>query len=222
MVVIDPRGIRLFVEGCVLFHRRTISDRVDPNDLTTPTPFLVPNSVLEVRLVPIGAFRPAPVGPSLEYQDPDVGSSEISITPPPKPTLGSDDRMTEENETIEEFTYPVEEVLDSDSDLEEQSSSSPAPREFILEFVGRLPSWHRAYRVRCLLNGDGPVIDGITDRWETWILFLWVEKSRNHHLSRYRKWKFNFQLRRTGKSRNRLLLSYRLRVTLLLTPRLIN
>jgi hypothetical protein len=32
VVIIDPRGIRLFVEGRVLFHRETISDRFDPND----------------------------------------------------------------------------------------------------------------------------------------------------------------------------------------------
>jgi hypothetical protein len=57
---IDPRGIRIFVNDEVLFHRGTISDQLDPDRPTVPTPFLIPNSTAEVRLVPVGNFGPAP------------------------------------------------------------------------------------------------------------------------------------------------------------------
>jgi hypothetical protein len=81
-----------------------------------------------VQLVPIGTFGPAPVVPLLESQDTEVGSSDVLITPPPTPNLGSDDSMAEENETMEDFTHPEEEVFESDSELQKQSSSFPAHR----------------------------------------------------------------------------------------------
>jgi hypothetical protein len=57
---IDPRGIRIFVEGRMLFHMGTISDRFDPEILTVPVPFLIPKATAEVRVVLIGNFGPAP------------------------------------------------------------------------------------------------------------------------------------------------------------------
>ncbi len=59
VVCIDPRGIKLYVEDRLLFHKGTISDHFDPDHPNVPTPYVVPGSVVEVRLVPIGAFGPA-------------------------------------------------------------------------------------------------------------------------------------------------------------------
>jgi hypothetical protein len=102
VVIVDPRGIHLFVEGRVLFHSGTISDRFDPRNPTVPTPFLVPNSVLEVRLVPIGTFGPAPVRLPLVAPELDIGVSDVLTIPPPPPGLDGHAEIVEDNAMIEE------------------------------------------------------------------------------------------------------------------------
>jgi hypothetical protein len=57
VLLVDPRGLRLFVENRPLLHRGTINDRFDPRAPNAPTPNAP--SVLEVRLVQIGTFGPA-------------------------------------------------------------------------------------------------------------------------------------------------------------------
>jgi hypothetical protein len=94
---VDPRGIRMFVQDQRLFHRGTISDRFDPDHPAVQTPYLVRNSVLEIRLVPIGDFGPAPrsvnfwgypipnsddtanVGESLESSLPDIEATPTDM-----------------------------------------------------------------------------------------------------------------------------------------------
>jgi hypothetical protein len=58
---IDPRGIRIYVNGMVLFHEGTISDRNRPGAPAVATPYLVPNAIAEIRLHPFGPVGPAPL-----------------------------------------------------------------------------------------------------------------------------------------------------------------
>ena len=76
VLLVDPRGLRLYVENRPLFHRGTISDRFDPRAPNVPTPFLVPNSVLEVRQVQIGNFGPAVFQPQFTFPGPGIESED--------------------------------------------------------------------------------------------------------------------------------------------------
>jgi hypothetical protein len=96
---IDPRGIRIFVEDRILFHRGTISDHFDPDHPALPTPYLIPNAIAEIRLIPIGNFGPAqltPPLPSLAEQDGEDFPQLIEIDPP-SPTIDTDDCTSDED-----------------------------------------------------------------------------------------------------------------------------
>jgi hypothetical protein len=97
---IDPRGIRMYVNGSILFHQGTISDRNRPGAPAIATPYLVPNSRVDVRLHPFG-----PVGPAALIEQvplpPDEGEGDdadivplIEDSPPPV----DDDGEIEEGE----------------------------------------------------------------------------------------------------------------------------
>jgi hypothetical protein len=102
----DPRGIRIYVEDRLLFHRGTISDQFDRG---TSTPFLVPNSVAEIRLVQIGGFGPVlaplpavllgadivPVGVGPDF-DGESFDSVVDMPSPPSP-LGSEHNTSDDD-----------------------------------------------------------------------------------------------------------------------------
>jgi hypothetical protein len=101
-VVIDPRGICLFIEDRVLFHSGTISDQFDPRRPTIATPHLVPNSILEVRLVPIGTFGPALITPPPTLLQDMIHESEV-IDPPAPPSMESGESSCEEDVVMDEL-----------------------------------------------------------------------------------------------------------------------
>jgi hypothetical protein len=108
---VDPRGIRLFVEDRILFHRGTISDQFDPDHQELPTPYLVPNTLVEVRLVPIGPFGPAPMPlpPPLDLlrPDDDMEDNDGWVLPDPSliATLGSDAGFSGDSDTPREVSH---------------------------------------------------------------------------------------------------------------------
>ncbi len=102
VVIIDPWGIRLFIEDRVLFHSGTISDRFDPRRPTIATPHLVPNSILEVRLVPIGTFGPALLTPPPTLLQEIIHESEV-IDPPAPPLMEIGESSCEEDVVMDEL-----------------------------------------------------------------------------------------------------------------------
>ncbi len=133
---IDPRGIRIFVDDRVLFHRGTISDHFDPDHPALPTPYLVPNATAEIRLVPIGNFGPALLNPPVPpFADQDDGvdfSLLIDVDLPPTPTIDSDDCTSvgddEMGEAVRhdgEEIAPTTQIADESESLTTSSSHPP-------------------------------------------------------------------------------------------------
>jgi hypothetical protein len=75
---IDPRGIRMFVQGQRLFHRGTISDRFDPDNPAVQTPYLVRDSVVEIRLVLIDDF--GPVSRAVNFWGNTISNNDVPLS----------------------------------------------------------------------------------------------------------------------------------------------
>jgi hypothetical protein len=132
---IDPRGIRTYVNGLVLFHEDTISDRNHPGVPAVATPYLVPNSIAEIRLHPFGPVGPAPLTgqvplPPDEGEEVDAGHDLVPLVenlPSPIDDSGEnegedgdseggadacgDTSITPDGEVIE-ISYPADETME--------------------------------------------------------------------------------------------------------------
>ena len=71
----------MYVNGSILFHQGTISDRNSPGAPAMPTPYLVPNSVVEVRLHPFGPFGPASLTEQVPLPPDEGEGDDTDIVP---------------------------------------------------------------------------------------------------------------------------------------------
>jgi hypothetical protein len=121
LLQVDPRGIRIFVNDRILFHRGNISHQFDPDRPTVSTPYLVPNSVAEIRIVAVGDFGPP--------------NRPVQLTLPDGPGTLVDDAMATIDEPPPFSSSAFSEDSDSTTDDDEGTlgdvldvSTPPAPR----------------------------------------------------------------------------------------------